>query len=71
MTNNKNSAVSDEPVQVLFVLQDKFDLLDFAGPFEVLSQARQNKDDDCKFAVRALHRFIMLLHPKTSKAHRH
>lgn len=42
----KTSAVSDEPVEVLFVLQNKFDLLDFAGPFEVLSQARQTKSDD-------------------------
>lgn len=47
----KTSAVSDEPVEVLFVLQNKFDLLDFAGPFEVLSQARQTKSDDCKFSL--------------------
>ncbi len=44
------SAVSEEPVQVLFVLQNKFDLLDFAGPFEVLSQARQNKNDEGKLS---------------------
>ena len=44
----KDSAVSDEPVSVLFVLQNKFDLLDFAGPYEVLSQAKQTKSDECK-----------------------
>jgi transcriptional regulator GlxA family with amidase domain len=42
---HKNSAVSDEPVEVLFVLQDKFDLLDFAGPLEVLNWARHDKND--------------------------
>lgn len=41
-----NSAVSDEPVSVLFVLQNQFDLLDFAGPYEVLSQAKQTKADE-------------------------
>lgn len=43
---SKTSAVSEDPIEVLFVLHNKFDLLDFAGPFEVLSQARQKNDDD-------------------------
>ncbi|RYP77737.1 hypothetical protein DL770_007021 [Monosporascus sp. CRB-9-2] len=47
---HKTSAVSDEPVQVLFVLQNKFDLLDFAGPLEVLAQARADKKDDASRA---------------------
>jgi transcriptional regulator GlxA family with amidase domain len=42
---HKNSAVSDEPIEVLFVLQNKFDLLDFAGPLEILNGARHDKND--------------------------
>lgn len=34
MAANKSSAISDEPIEVLFVLQEKFNLMDFAGPFE-------------------------------------
>ncbi|KUI68320.1 hypothetical protein VM1G_04381 [Cytospora mali] len=37
---SKTSAVADnEPVSVLFALHDKFDIMDFAGPVEVLSSA--------------------------------
>lgn len=36
----------EDPVEVLFVLQPKFDLLDFAGVHEVLYWARHNKDDE-------------------------
>ncbi|KAI0478908.1 class I glutamine amidotransferase-like protein [Xylariaceae sp. FL0804] len=42
----KASAAADEPVDVLFVLQDKFDLMDFCGPLEALTWARHNKDDE-------------------------
>ncbi|KAH7031091.1 class I glutamine amidotransferase-like protein [Microdochium trichocladiopsis] len=40
----KNS--QEDPVEVLFVLQPQFDLLDFAGVQEVLYTARHNKDDE-------------------------
>ncbi|KAI0111922.1 class I glutamine amidotransferase-like protein [Daldinia grandis] len=43
---HKNSAVADEPIQVLFALQDKFDLLDFVGTLEVLDWARHDKNDE-------------------------
>ncbi|CAJ2513600.1 Uu.00g017190.m01.CDS01 [Anthostomella pinea] len=43
---NKTSAVSDEPIEVLFVLQDKFNLTDFAGPLETLDHARRDQNDD-------------------------
>ncbi|TDZ14469.1 Protein DJ-1-like protein [Colletotrichum orbiculare MAFF 240422] len=42
---NKGSAVGDEPVEVLFALQPNFDLMDFAGPLEALSQALHDKND--------------------------
>jgi transcriptional regulator GlxA family with amidase domain len=45
----KTSAVSDEPIEVLFVLQNKFDLMDLAGPLEVLHWARHDKNDECKW----------------------
>ena len=35
----KTSAVADEPVDVLFALHDKFNILDFAGPLEALNIA--------------------------------
>ncbi|KAI0398537.1 class I glutamine amidotransferase-like protein [Xylariaceae sp. FL0594] len=37
---------TDEPVEVLFALHDKFDLLDFAGPLEVLTKALYDKNDE-------------------------
>ncbi|KAI0387702.1 class I glutamine amidotransferase-like protein [Hypomontagnella monticulosa] len=43
---HKTSAVADEPIQVLFALQPKFDLLDFAGTLEVLEWARHDKNDE-------------------------
>ncbi|KAL7627527.1 hypothetical protein AAE478_001720 [Parahypoxylon ruwenzoriense] len=43
---HKTSAVADEPIEVLFALQDKFNLLDFAGPFEVLQGALHDKNDE-------------------------
>ncbi|KAH8680923.1 class I glutamine amidotransferase-like protein [Xylariales sp. PMI_506] len=45
MATTKNSAVSDDPVDVLIVLHDKFDLLDFAGVTEVLTTALHDKKD--------------------------
>ncbi|KAI6091358.1 class I glutamine amidotransferase-like protein [Hypoxylon rubiginosum] len=43
---HKNSAVSDEPIEVLFALYPKFNLLDFAGPLEILDWARHDKNDE-------------------------
>ncbi|KAK4227835.1 class I glutamine amidotransferase-like protein [Podospora fimiseda] len=42
---NKSSAVADEPIDVLFALHPNFNLLDFAGPLEVLTTALHDKDD--------------------------
>ncbi|OTA63699.1 class I glutamine amidotransferase-like protein [Hypoxylon sp. EC38] len=43
---HKTSAVADEPIEVLFALHPKFDLLDFAGTLEVLEWARHDKNDE-------------------------
>jgi hypothetical protein len=51
MSNTKSSAVSEDPVDVLIVLHDKFDLLDFAAVAEVLTTALHNKDDACELAM--------------------
>lgn len=48
MSNTKTSAVSDDPVDVLVVLHNKFDLLDFAAVTEVLTTALHDKNDPCK-----------------------
>jgi len=42
---NKSSAVADEPIEVLFALHHKFDLMDFAGPLEVLTTAQHDAKD--------------------------
>lgn len=43
---HKTSAVAgEEPVDVLFALQDKFDLMDMAGPLETLKWAFHDKND--------------------------
>ncbi|KAK4450093.1 class I glutamine amidotransferase-like protein [Podospora aff. communis PSN243] len=42
---SKTSAVADEPVDVLFALHPKFNLLDFAGPLEVLTTALHDAND--------------------------
>ncbi|KAK3379937.1 putative amidotransferase-domain-containing protein [Lasiosphaeria ovina] len=42
---SKTSAVSDEPIDVLFALQSGFNLLDFAGPLEVLTTAQHDFND--------------------------
>lgn len=44
----KGSAVSDEPVDVLFALHPKFNLMDMAGPLEVLTTALHDKNDPSK-----------------------
>lgn len=48
MAANKTSAVSDEPIDVLFALHPKFDLLDFAGPVEVFTTALHDFKDECE-----------------------
>lgn len=49
MAANKSSAVADqEPIDVLFALHPKFDLLDFAGPLEVITTAAHDFKDDCE-----------------------
>lgn len=46
MAANKTSAIAtDEPVDVLFALHDKFDFLDFAGPLQVFTEAAHNFKD--------------------------
>ncbi|KAK4193725.1 protein DJ-1 [Podospora australis] len=42
---SKTSAVADEPIDVLFALHPKFNLLDFAGPLEVLTTALHDAQD--------------------------
>lgn len=42
---SKTSAVADEPIDVLFALHPKFNLLDFAGPLEVLATALHDASD--------------------------
>lgn len=48
MAASKTSAVADDPIDVLFVLHPKFDLLDFAGPCEVLATAQHDPKDPSK-----------------------
>ncbi|KAL2258684.1 hypothetical protein VTK26DRAFT_7935 [Humicola hyalothermophila] len=42
---SKTSAVADEPIEVLFALHPKFNLMDFAGPLEVLTTALHDAKD--------------------------
>lgn len=42
---SKSSAVADEPIDVLFALQSGFNLMDFAGPLEVLTTALHDAQD--------------------------
>jgi transcriptional regulator GlxA family with amidase domain len=55
MAASRTSAVDDqEPINVLFALQDKFDLLDFAGPIQALTYAAhdfQNRENTRAFEV--------------------
>jgi transcriptional regulator GlxA family with amidase domain len=50
MAANKTSAVADEPIDVLFALHPKFDLLDFAGPAEVFTTALHDFKDSASKA---------------------
>lgn len=50
----KNSAISDEPVDVLFCLHPKFDLLDFAGPLEAFTTASHDFKDAGKILLLAI-----------------
>ncbi|KAK0636946.1 ThiJ/PfpI family protein [Bombardia bombarda] len=50
---HKNSAVSDEPIDVLFALQTGFNLMDFAGPLEVLTSALHDANDPTSKAFEA------------------
>lgn len=45
---SKTSAVADEPIEVLFALHHKFNLMDFAGPLEVLTTALHDAQDPSK-----------------------
>ena len=38
-----------EPIDVLFALHPKFNLVDFAGPLEVLAYAQHDLKDSCKW----------------------
>jgi hypothetical protein len=44
----KGSAVADEPVDILFALHPNFNLMDMAGPLEVLTTALHDANDKCK-----------------------
>ncbi|KID90809.1 ThiJ/PfpI family protein, partial [Metarhizium majus ARSEF 297] len=46
MAAHKTSAVSDEPIEVLIALHNKFDLLDLAGPMEVFTTAQHDPKDE-------------------------
>ncbi|EFY87171.1 hypothetical protein J3458_020525 [Metarhizium acridum] len=46
MAAHKTSAVADEPIEVLFALHNKFDLLDLAGPMEVFTTAQHDPKDE-------------------------
>jgi hypothetical protein len=46
---HKTSAAADEPIEVLFALQDNFNLLDFTGPLEALTHSKHSISDDSMF----------------------
>ncbi|KAG5949180.1 hypothetical protein E4U53_006009 [Claviceps sorghi] len=50
MAAHKTSAVSDEPIDVLFALHPKFNLLDFAGPLEIFTSAKHDAKDEASKA---------------------
>ena len=51
MSASKTSAVADEPIDVLVALHPKFDLLDFAGPVEVFTNALHDAKDESEFQL--------------------
>ncbi|KAG5986114.1 hypothetical protein E4U54_005609 [Claviceps lovelessii] len=50
MAAHKTSAVSDEPIDVLFALHPKFNFLDFAGPLEIFGAAKHDAKDEASKA---------------------
>ncbi|KAJ4165044.1 hypothetical protein LMH87_006691 [Akanthomyces muscarius] len=46
MSVNKNSAVADEPIDVLIALHPKFDILDLTGPMKVFTTAAHDFNDE-------------------------
>jgi transcriptional regulator GlxA family with amidase domain len=42
---SKTSAIADEPIDVLFLVHEKFNLLDLAGPLEAFNYALHEKND--------------------------
>lgn len=62
MPASKSSAVADqEPIDVLFALHPKFDLLDFAGPVEVFTSALHDRKDPSEHHGPFLHCPCLLL----------
>jgi transcriptional regulator GlxA family with amidase domain len=57
---SKTSAVADEPIEVLIALHDKFNLMDFAGPLEVLTTALHDAKDPSE-----LPRLVHCCQPRT------
>ncbi|MDA4131997.1 MAG: hypothetical protein OK454_02570 [Thaumarchaeota archaeon] len=49
MAAHKASAVADEPIEVLFALHNKFNLMDLVGPVEVLSHALHDLKDESAY----------------------
>lgn len=47
MAINAATADGDPIVKVLFALQDKFDIIDFAGPLQVFHLSLHNLKDEC------------------------
>lgn len=43
--------MADEPIDVLFALHPKFNLLDFAGPLEVLTTALHDASDPSRLTL--------------------
>lgn len=53
MSVNKNSAVADEPIDVLIALHPKFDILDLTGPMKVFTTAAHDFNDESKYRAAA------------------
>lgn len=47
MASKTSAAADNEPVNVLFALHEKFNIMDFAGPLEVLSSALHDANNPC------------------------
>lgn len=55
----KGSAVADEPVDILFALHPNFNLMDMAGPLEVLTTALHDASDKCKQRTSRVHHLFL------------